>query len=76
MKEVRVEMSDKIEQSNLDFRWNLPEEKVLLNLDGQRTYRIFENLLNNAIKYEMPFTRVYVDILNKESGLSFITIIL
>ncbi len=67
MKEVRVEMSDKIEQSNLDFRWNLPEEKVVLSLDGQRTYRIFENLLNNAIKYAMPFTRVYVDILNKES---------
>ncbi len=67
MREVRVEMSDKIEQSNLDFRWNLPEEKVILNLDGQRTYRIFENLLNNAIKYAMPFTRVYVDILNKDS---------
>ena len=67
MKEVRVELADKIEQSNLDFRWNLPEEKVFLNLDGQRTYRIFENLLNNAIKYAMPFTRVYVDILNKES---------
>ncbi|MBQ8856693.1 MAG: HAMP domain-containing histidine kinase [Lachnospiraceae bacterium] len=67
MKEVRVEMSDKIEQSNLDFRWNLPEEKVVLSLDGQRTYRVFENLLNNAIKYAMPFTRVYVDILNKDS---------
>ena len=40
---------------------------MFLNLDGQRTYRIFENLLNNAIKYAMPFTRVYVDILNKES---------
>ena len=67
MKEVRVEMSDKIEQSNLDFRFNLPEEKVILSLDGQRTYRIFENLLNNAIKYAMPFTRVYVDIVNGDS---------
>ena len=67
MKEVRVEMSDKIEQSNLDFRWNLPEEKVVLSLDGQRTYRIFENLLNNSIKYAMPFTRVYVDIVNGDS---------
>ena len=67
MKEVRVEMSDKIEQSNLDFRFNLPEEKVILSLDGQRTYRIFENLLNNAIKYAMPFTRVYVGIVNGDS---------
>ena len=67
MKEVRVELSDKIEESGLTFRWNLPEEKVILSLDGQRTYRIFENLLNNAIKYSMPFTRVYVDVVNSES---------
>lgn len=67
MKEVRLELEDKIEQSNLIFRWNLPEEKVMLWLDGQRTYRIFENLLNNAMKYAMPFTRVYIDIVNKDS---------
>ena len=67
MKEVRVEMSDKIEASGLTFRWNLPEEKVILSLDGQRTYRVFENLLNNALKYAMPFTRVYVDVIDKES---------
>lgn len=67
MKEVRLELEDKIEQSNLIFRWNLPEEKVILWLDGQRTYRIFENLLNNAMKYAMPFTRVYIDIVNKDS---------
>lgn len=67
MKEVRVELADKIEKSDLTFRWNLPEEKIILWLDGQRTYRIFENLLNNAIKYAMPFTRVYVDIFNEES---------
>ena len=67
IKEVRVEMSDKIEQSNLDFRWNLPEAKVFLKLDGQRTYRIFENLLNNAIKYSMPLSRVYIELTDLES---------
>lgn len=67
LKEVRVEMSDKIKQSNLDFRWNLPEEKVVLKLDGQRTYRIFENLLNNAIKYSMPLSRVYIELEDLES---------
>lgn len=72
MKEVRLELEDKLAQSDLTFRWNLPEEKVLLWLDGQRTYRIFENLLNNAMKYAMPGTRVYVDILNKESEVEII----
>ena len=64
MKQVRMEMEDQIEASNLAFRFNLPEEKIILSLDGQRTYRIFENLLNNALKYAMPHSRVYVDILD------------
>ena len=67
MKQVRMEIEDQIGASNLTFRWNLPEEKVILSLDGQRTYRIFENLLSNALKYAMPQSRVYVDILNSES---------
>ncbi len=63
MKQVRTEMDDKIADSDLSFRWNLPEEKVILYLDGQKTFRVFENLLNNILKYSMPHSRVYVDIL-------------
>ena len=64
MKQVRMEMEDQMEASDLTFRWNLPEEKIILSLDGQRTYRIFENLLSNALKYALPHSRVYVDILD------------
>ncbi|MBQ8804294.1 MAG: sensor histidine kinase [Tyzzerella sp.] len=67
MKQVRLEMSDQIDASNLTFRWNLPDEKIVVPLDGQRTYRVFENLLNNALKYAMPYSRVYVDIFQTES---------
>lgn len=67
MKEVRVELDDRIKESTLDFRWKLPEEKILVSLDGQRTYRIFENLINNAIKYAMPYTRVYVEMTEEAS---------
>ena len=64
MKQLRLEMEDKIADSDLAFRWNLPEEKVILRLDGQRTYRVFENLMTNVLKYAMPGSRVYVDIIN------------
>ncbi len=63
LKQIRFEMEEEIQKSNLAFRWNLPEEKILLNLDSQRTYRIFENLLTNMLKYAMPYTRAYVDAL-------------
>ena len=66
IKQVKAEMEDQVAKSNLIFKYNLPEEKVVLQLDGQRTYRVFENLLNNALKYAMPYTRVYVDVLKTE----------
>ena len=52
-----------METSGIDFRWNLPEEKVILKLDSQKTYRVFENLLVNILKYAMPGTRAYIDVL-------------
>ncbi len=67
LKEVSLELSDKIEESTIDFRWNLPDEKIVLPLDSQKTYRIFDNLLTNIIKYAMPNTRAYID-MKKEGG--------
>ena len=72
MKQLRLEMEDKIADSNLLFRWNLPEEKVVLRLDGQKTYRIFENLLTNVLKYAMPGSRVFVDIINSETQVQIV----
>ena len=66
MKEIRLEMEEKILASDLNFKWNLPEEKLILLLDGQKTFRIFENLLNNILKYSLPYSRVYVDIINED----------
>jgi len=62
IKQVRLEMEDQIMSSDLLFRWNLPEEKILLKLDGQRTYRVFVNLINNILKYSMPGSRVFIDV--------------
>ena len=61
MKQIRLELSDRISQSEIDFRWDLPEEKITLVLDGQKTCRIFENLLINITKYAMPGTRAYIE---------------
>lgn len=66
LKQVKSEMEDQLVASDLTFRWNLPEEKVMLSLDGQRTYRVFENLISNALKYSMPYSRVYVDVENEK----------
>ncbi len=60
MRQVYLEYEDRVEEAGLIFRFHLPEEKVFLKLDSQKTYRVFENLYTNIIKYAMPNTRVYV----------------
>lgn len=62
MKQTLLEVDDKLKLSNLIIRKNLPEDKVILKLDSQRTFRVFENLLINISKYAMPSSRVYIDI--------------
>lgn len=72
MKQVKAEIEDQVAKSNLTFKYHLPDEKIILSLDGQRTYRVFENLLNNALKYAMPNTRVYVDIIKTKQNVKVI----
>lgn len=60
VKQAAFEYSDKFSDAKLDIRLNLSEEKILLFLDSQKTFRIYDNLFGNIAKYAMPGTRVYV----------------
>lgn len=62
IRQVYLEYEDKVEEADLIFRFRMPDEKIVLKLDSQKTYRIFENLYTNIIKYAMPHTRVYVNL--------------
>ena len=61
VKQVAFEMSDKLEAAGVDLRMNLTDEKLILSLDSQKTYRIYENLFGNIAKYAMKGTRVYIN---------------
>ncbi|HCL03034.1 MAG TPA: two-component sensor histidine kinase [Lachnoclostridium phytofermentans] len=62
IKQVQLELSDRFEEAGIEVRTQFPEEKVILMLDSQRTYRIFENLFVNVIKYALPGTRAYLTV--------------
>ena len=64
IKQTEIEYEDSLKKSNLIIKNNFPKGKVVLNIDGEKTYRIFANLIGNAAKYSMPNSRVYVDINN------------
>lgn len=67
LKQICLENEDKIRESTLDIRWSLPEKKCMAHLDPNRTYRIMDNLLQNALKYSMPHSRVYIAMEEEET---------
>lgn len=62
LRQSLAEFDEKIKESSLDFKVNIESPNIHLNLDGKRTWRVFENLIGNALKYSQPNTRVYVDL--------------
>ena len=66
------ELEDKIESSNLQIIKNIPEEKLLILADGKKTFRVFQNLLSNIIKYSMKGSRVYIDVEQDEDYVDLI----
>ena len=66
-KQVKLELEEKIEESMIEFRCSYPDERIIVPLDSQKTYRIFENLLVNISKYALPHTRAYVEIKKEDT---------
>lgn len=60
LKQAEMECENVLSKKQLVLRNQFQEEKVILKLDSQKTYRIFENLLSNVGKYALENTRVYV----------------
>ncbi|REB06039.1 hypothetical protein DVB69_13975 [Sporosarcina sp. BI001-red] len=54
------EHAEKMADIPLDFRVSVPEEPMPAVLDGQRWWRMLDNLIGNALKYSLPGTRVFV----------------
>ena len=60
IRQVVFELDKQLKAANLDIRYHFDEEKMILLLDSEKTFRIFENLFGNIAKYSLPGTRVYV----------------
>lgn len=66
------EFDEKISKSELTFRFNTSKQNIYVNLDGNKTWRVFDNLINNALKYSQSGTRVYIDIVEQGSSVLII----
>jgi signal transduction histidine kinase len=71
-KQTLGELEEKINNSSLIMKISMPEDKIMCLLDGRRTYRVFDNIVSNIVKYSMNKSRVYIDIQQYEKEVKFI----
>ena len=54
------EFEQKCQEAGLELIASGPETGVRILADSRRIWRVFENLMNNACKYSLPGSRVYL----------------
>ena len=65
------EYSAKFEDASLLLVPTLPQEELYVTADGRHVWRILDNLLGNCVKYAMPGTRVYLELLKWDGNVIF-----
>ena len=62
LRQTLADMDQAIRESGLALRTDIPEEEVPITADSDRMYRVFQNLIGNALKYALPGSRVYLSL--------------
>ncbi len=62
MDQCAGEYKERLENAGLRLMVSKPEGDISIMADGRHMWRIFDNLMNNVIKYAQPGTRVYLSL--------------
>ena len=60
LRQTLADMDQAIQNSGLVLRPSIPDEGIPITADSDRLYRVFQNLLSNALAYSLPGSRVYL----------------
>lgn len=73
LQQALAEHDEKIAQSGLHFRVTHGDPPIYAIVDGQKLWRVFDNLIGNILKYSLPSTRVYISVrdLGNQVDISF-----
>lgn len=67
VKQVAFEYEYRFKDAGLELVYDLPNEKVPIFVDSQKSYRIYANLFGNVAKYSLKNSRVYIQISETET---------
>lgn len=56
------DMEDRIESAGIPIKASISDEPMRIVADGNKMYRVLQNLLDNALKYSMVGTRIFLSL--------------
>lgn len=71
VQQVIGEFEEKFQEKNLTMMVHFTDEPSIIYADGQRMWRVLENVFGNVVKYAMEGTRVYAEISNRNKKVTF-----
>ena len=69
--QVIGEFEEQFEEHHLTMMVHFPDEPSVICADGQRMWRVLENIFGNVTKYAMEKTRVYAEVQNARNQVIF-----
>lgn len=70
LRQTLADMQEQVATSSLTMRLRIPDEEMYILADGQRMYRVFQNLILNALKYSLEGSRVYLTLKRQDGWLT------
>ena len=71
VQQVIGEFEEKFKEKNLTMMVHFTDEPSIIYADGQKMWRVLENVFGNVVKYAMEGTRVYAEISNQNKKVIF-----
>ena len=71
VQQVIGEFEEKFQERNLTMMVHFTDEPSIIYADGQKMWRVLENVFGNVVKYAMEGTRVYAEISNQNKKVIF-----
>ncbi len=63
LRQTLAEMEETLQPAQLTWRVEIPDAPLLVHADGQRLYRVFQNLIRNCTQYSLEGSRVYLQLI-------------
>lgn len=71
--QVLADSDDKLKSSGKIIKTDIYEKSAYVMADGDKLYRVFQNLVDNALNYSLEGSRIFLEIRREKDNIQFIS---